>query len=235
MATVEEGFVISFRANADEVVDASKASSSAIGNVIRAAGKLAETDAFKGLTTSAKKAAVNISDIGSGLKAFKVDYSLPDFSPLTRLVQDTQKNINRAFTTALPTPEVQGFITSVTGAVSVAQKAVDSLQNTKVNMGAIVPPNLAPLRAAVEQAKKDISATALVTFPPIKPPEAIKIPPADTSRFTASVQVVQNAAEKANTVLHSFETVRCRLSSRPTLPRCAMRSPKAGVLLKRRF
>jgi hypothetical protein len=217
MAEHAEGFVVSFRANADEVVDASKASSSAIGNVIKAAAKLADTDAFKGLTLSAQKTVTRITELGAGLKAFEVNYNLPDFSPLTRVVEVARKSIDKAFSTALPTPNVQGFTSSVLSAATTAKNAVESLQNTKVNMGVIVPPNLEPLRAAVERAKKDISATALVTFPPIKPPEPIKIPPADTSRFTASVQVIQNAAEKASVALHSFEQVQVPAIKPPSL------------------
>lgn len=203
----EEGFVISFRGNADEAVDASKQAASGISNVIKAAAKLGQTDAFKSLTSSAQKAATNISEIGSGLSAFKVDYSLPDFAPLTRLVTATQKDINKTFTTALPQPEVSGFVSAVLGAVNTAQKSVANLQNTKIDMGAVKPPNLEPLRAAVAAARDQIEQAAVIQFPPITPPPAITIPPADTSKFEASIRTVQAVSKQANVTLHSFESV----------------------------
>jgi hypothetical protein len=207
MAETTEGFKVVFKGESGSLEDASASAASAIGNVIKAAAKVANVDAFRTLAQSAGKAVTNINGITADLQKIKIDYSLPNFGALQRLIGSVKSDINKAFVSVVPQPDTSPFTRAIAAMVTSAERNLETLRNTRVNMGAVQPPDLTPLRQAVETARKDLSKTALVTFPPPPRVQPIVIPPADATRFNQSVRTIQDTATRINTLLHSFEAV----------------------------
>lgn len=191
MSQVTEGFKIVFKGEAEGLKKASAESAASIAAVIKAANKIGNVDSFKGLTQSASKAVSNINAITGNLQKLKIEYAMPNLTPIQRAFVSLRNDIQASFLAEYPAPSTARFTKSYSNAIYGAIDLLDTLRNTRVNMGAIQPPDLGLLKSAVEKAKADLSKATLIKFPPLPQVQPVHIPPVEKSAFDKSANQVR--------------------------------------------